>query len=132
MIRRKGGFTLLEVMVAAVIIAVGFAAVWRATGLAVDALELTRSKTLAMWAAKNRIAEYRAMNAWPKVGEMKGGVSAGDKEAFFIHETVSQTPSQNFRKLKIEISRNANDSYILARLTGYLINEKALLEKADK
>lgn len=131
MIRRKGGFTLLEVMVAAVIIAVGFAAVWRATGLAADALELTRSKTLAMWAAKDRITEYRVMNIWPDLGETKGGVAAG-KEAFFIRQTVSQTPSDNFRKVKIEISRRANDGYILARLTGYLINEKALLVKKDK
>ena len=131
MIRRKGGFTLLEVMVAAVIIAVGFAAVWRATGLAADALELTRSKTLAMWAAKDKIVEYRVMNIWPEVGETNGDVAAG-KETFFMRETVSQTPSVNFRKVKIEISRRANDGYILARLTGYFINEKALLEKTGK
>jgi general secretion pathway protein I len=124
---RKGGFTLLEVMVAAVIIAVGFAAVWHAAGLAADAIELTRSKTLAMWAAKNRMAEYRVMSVWPELGEKQGGAPAG-KESLFMRETVSETPSANFRKLKIEISRNAKDGYLLASLTGYLINEKALRE----
>ena len=131
MIRRKGGFTLLEVMAAAVVIAVGFAAVWHATGLASDALDITRSKIQATWAAKNRMAEYRVMNIWPEVGETTGGVAAG-KEAFFMRETVSRTPSENFRKVKIEVSRKADDSYILARLTGYFINEKALLGKRGR
>jgi general secretion pathway protein I len=125
MIRRKGGFTLIEVMAAAVVISVGFAAVWHATGLAADALDLTRGKNLAMWAAKNKIAEFRITNAWPELGETDGGVSAGN-EAFFLRQTVTQTPSGYFRKVKIEISRNAKDSYILARLTAYLINEKAM------
>lgn len=125
---RRQGFTLLEVMVATVIIAVGFAAVWRAGGLAADALELTRSKTLAMWAAKNRIAEYRVMAAWPELGELKGGASSGS-QMFAIRETVTKTKSPNFRKIQIEITRQDGDSYILAKLTGYVINEKALQEK---
>ncbi len=127
---RKRGFTLLEVMVAAVIIAVGFAAIWRAAGLATDALELTRSKTFAMWAAKNIMAEYRLKNAWPDMGEEKGEVSAG-KENLFMLKTVSGTPSVNFRKIKIEIFRREDDGYALARLTGYLVNEKAQFDKQE-
>lgn len=126
--RRRQGFTLLEVMVATVIIAVGFAAVWRAGGLAADALDLTRNKTLAMWAAKNRMAEYRMMEAWPEPGEVKGGSSSGS-EMFAVRETVTKTKSPNFRKIKIEVTRRDGDSYVLAKLTGYVLNERALQEK---
>lgn len=129
--RRKGGFTLLEVMVASVIIAVGFAAVWRAQGLATDALELTRNKTLAMWAIKNKIAEYRDTKGWPDLGETREAASAGP-EPFSMRQTVTKTPSASFRKVTIEVFRNAEDSYVLARLTGYVTNEKALVEIGEK
>jgi general secretion pathway protein I len=125
--RARRGFTLIEVVVSIVIIAVGFAAVSRATGLATDALGISRDKTLAMWAARNRLAEYKTMGAWPEPGEKQGGVSFG-KAAFFITEVVTQTPSPHFRKVTIRITRNRKDDYVLAKLTGYLLNENANYE----
>lgn len=125
--RRKTGFTLIEVMVAVVIVAVGFAAVWRAAGLAVDALELSRAKISAMWAARNSMAEIKIGGAWPEVGETKETVTEGNR-SFFMLKTVSQTRNVHFRKVVIEIRRSENDGYILAKLNGFALNENALQE----
>lgn len=129
--RGRRGFTLIEVVVSIVIIAVGFAAVARATGLATDALGVARDKTLAMWAARNHLAMYKVMSLWPPTGETESGVAVG-KSVFFIHETVAETPSPHFRKVTIRITRSRKDDYTLAKLTGYVLNEYANYETQAK
>ncbi len=56
---RAHGFTLVEVLVALVIVALGLAALMTTIGSAADTSGYLRDKTLAQWIAMNRIAAVR-------------------------------------------------------------------------
>jgi len=67
------GFTLVEVLVALAVVALGSAAVMSAIGTGADASARLRERTYAEWVALNRLAEIRISREWPlasnEVGE---------------------------------------------------------------
>lgn len=71
------GFTLLEVLVALVIVAFGMGAVLAALSSSADNISSLREKTIAQWVAMNQIADAR-LNSDPP----KRGVSEGDVKNF--------------------------------------------------
>lgn len=62
------GFTLLEVLVALVIVAVALGACLRATGMLADSSAGMRERTLAQWSATNHLARMRLANTLPPPG----------------------------------------------------------------
>ena len=69
---RARGFTLVEVLVALVIVAVGMAAVMSALTSSADVLQSLRERTFAQWLALNRIATLRLNNQSPAIGDTEG------------------------------------------------------------
>jgi general secretion pathway protein I len=57
--QRQNGFTLIEVMVALVIVALSLTAVTASMSQMIDASQAMRDRTYASWIALNRIAEFR-------------------------------------------------------------------------
>jgi general secretion pathway protein I len=69
---RCRGFTLVEVLVALVIVAVGMAAVLGALNSAAQSTSYFRDKTFAQWVALNRISEVRLQRQRVSEGKKKG------------------------------------------------------------
>jgi general secretion pathway protein I len=116
--RPRSGFTLIEVLVALVILAVALTAASRAARVATDSAQESRLHTLATWVAQNRIAELTASRAFPATGNTSGhGRMAGVE--FDWKETVASTPNPGFRKFTIDVLRPA-DTQILVTLNAYL------------
>lgn len=61
----SGGFTLVEVLVAAVILAAGMVAVLRGFSLAVNALDASQERLTVSSLLENKLAELE-LSAWPK------------------------------------------------------------------
>jgi general secretion pathway protein I len=68
------GFTLVEVLVALVIVAAGASAVLSSLNSAAVSTVYLRDKTFAQWIAGNRIAETRLATAPPQNGKTEGEV----------------------------------------------------------
>jgi general secretion pathway protein I len=68
------GFTLIEVLVALVIVAFGMGAVLAALSGSANNLAALREKTLAQWIALNRIADVRLNLQPPQIGTSEGDV----------------------------------------------------------
>jgi general secretion pathway protein I len=70
--KRHRGFTLIEVLVALVIVALGMAALLGTLSSAADSTIFLRDKTFAQWVGLNRIAELRLAARPPNLGKSKG------------------------------------------------------------
>ena len=68
------GFTLIEVLVALVIVAFGVGAVLAALSSSAVNVSALREKTLAQWVALNRIADVRLNLQAPQTGTTEGDV----------------------------------------------------------
>ena len=77
---RPRGFTLIEVLVALAIVAVGMAAVLGAMTSAADTAYHLRDKTFAQWVALNQIAETRLKPQLPSKGKSTGDVEFANRK----------------------------------------------------
>ena len=66
------GFTLIEVLVALAIVAIGMAAVIGAVGSSADTAAYLRDKTFANWIALNQLEQARLGNRMPAKGTTEG------------------------------------------------------------
>ncbi len=70
--RAEAGFTLIEVIVALAIVAIGMAAVLSTLSSSANTVYYLRDKTFAEWIALNRIAEVRLSGQLPGTGRSDG------------------------------------------------------------
>jgi general secretion pathway protein I len=75
-VMRVRGFTLIEVLVALVIVAFGMGAVLAALSSSADNIAALREKTLAEWVALNQVADARLNLNAPQPGVTEGDVKA--------------------------------------------------------
>lgn len=114
------GFTLIEVLVALFIVAVGLTATLRATGMGTNATGNVRVKQLGQWLIQNRAAERVAMRDWPGPGETSHEEELAGQR-FILREKVLTTPNPNFRRLEISAAPVEQPDYQAHRSVLFLI-----------
>lgn len=122
--RARGGFTLVEVLVALAIVAIALLSALRAAGMATNSMQDLRGRLLAGWVADNRLAEHRARGAWLPLGEEVGHADQGGI-AFSWREEVVATPNPAFRRVDIFVQDAASPAHSLAHVTGFVVNPPA-------
>lgn len=101
-LHRGGGFTLLEVLVALVIVGTALGACLRAVGSLANNNEAMRETTLATWSAENRLAHIRIDGEWPALGTNVFDCSQGDIH-LICTEQVSALQNPNFRRVELSV-----------------------------
>jgi general secretion pathway protein I len=108
--RRASGFTLVEVLVALVIVAVGMSALLAALGAAADNTNYLRDKTFAQWIALNRVAEQRLQGRMPSRGKTSGETEfAGNRWQWEQEVTELDVPGVLRMDVKVRLA-NAGGS----------------------
>ena len=100
---RSAGFTLIEVLVALAVIALGLTAVIKALGEYTDTANYTRQKTLASWIATNKLTEIAIAPQWPSLGDYDEDVEFARQQWRCAIE-VSETPVEMLRRVDVSVS----------------------------
>ncbi len=117
---RQSGFTLLEVMVALVILAVGMSALVRAAGGNASSAAYLKNKTFAQWVAANKINEIRLEHQWPETGSKSGRVFYAGIEWAWKQQTLN-TEDSEVRRIEVSVQQEAErDSAALITLSAFI------------
>jgi general secretion pathway protein I len=118
--RRLAGFTLIEVVVAIAVVALGMMAVFRVVNDTVNNSGYLRDRTLATWIADNRLVEMRLAAALPSVDETDGEVDYANQRWHWT-ATVSQTPVEDLRRIDVRVRRDSDsEESALAEVSGFV------------
>jgi general secretion pathway protein I len=117
--RSTRGFTLIEVLIALIILGVALLAAARAANIATEGAEESKLRTLATWVAQNRIALLTATRSFPATGTTSGSSAMGGID-FAWQQTASDTPNAAFRKIEVRVLR-PNDTQTITTLNAYLV-----------
>jgi general secretion pathway protein I len=104
---RQPGFTLIEVLVALVIVAFGMGAVLASLSAAADNVAALREKTLAQWVALNQVADTRLNLQTPQTATTEGdikGFGNGDWHWQQIVTNVQGIPG--LLQITVKVRRN--------------------------
>lgn len=114
------GFTLIEVVVALAIIAVGMLAVYKTIGDTTHNVEYLRDRSLAAWIADNQITAMRLTGEFPSVDETEGDVDYAGRRWHWV-ANVSQTPVNGLRRIDIHVRREGDPAESsLVSLAGFV------------
>lgn len=115
---RARGFTLLEVLIALLILAIALFALIRAAGSSVTNFAELRDRTLAGWVAANMLAETRLKNAFPDPGKSDGDLKYAARD-WRWELVVQSTEEPRIRRLDIRVSSKLQPQTPLVQLTGF-------------
>ena len=114
----SSGFTLIEVMVAMAIAALGLAAVAASVSQMIDAGAAMQQRTYASWIAQNKIAEMRLANVIPDVSESSGDTIYANRE-WTWRATVSETGVENLYRVDVQVGL-ANGDENIRTVSGFV------------
>ncbi len=99
---RSAGFTLLEVLVALVIVGTALGASLRAVGSLTQNSSDLRASMMATWSAENRLAQIRLAHEWPALGQRRFDCPQGELH-LVCEENVYTTPNPYFRRVEVSV-----------------------------
>lgn len=99
---RNAGFTLIEVLVALVVVAVALVALVRAASVQVTSFDALRERTLAGWVASNVLVETRLATSQPPTGRSDGRVRLAGRDWRWLRE-VKATPDLGIRRVDVSV-----------------------------
>lgn len=116
--QRQSGMTLLEVMLALVILATAGLAVMQAASESLRNQDYLQQKTFATWVASNRLAELKIEDEWPGLNWEEEEIEFAGVIWYLRYKGV-KTSNNNFRALDVEVS-DTKDGQALGYIRTYV------------
>lgn len=122
---RTGGFTLIEVLVALAIVAIGMAAVLESLTSSANTALFLQDKTFAEWVALNRIETVRLSNTVPAVGTSSDTLDYAGR-SWEWQQKVTDTKIPGMVQIAVDVrpanSQAGDDRGWYASATGFVGN----------
>ena len=99
---KQAGFTLLEVMVALLVVAVSLGGAVKVIGNAANNTTRMNNKAFANWVALNQIAKLRIAKDFPKFGEQKGNDEMAGRKWVWSQKSI-KTDDDNIRRIEMSV-----------------------------
>lgn len=120
--QRQQGFTLLEVLVALIIVVTALGASLRAVGSLTQNSDGLRSAMMATWSAENRLVQIRLSHAFPSVGKQRFDCPQGDL-ALVCEEEVLTSPNPRLRRVEVSVYDQAHPERRIIKLVQLVLNQ---------
>lgn len=106
--KKTAGFTLIEVLVAFLVLALSVAVLMKASGAVSRSAIQLKEKTIAQWVAMNKMVELRLAKKVPEVGRSNGEDEMANKSWRWDIE-VKKTEFPDLRQVQISVKRADED-----------------------
>ena len=116
--RHKRGFTLLEVLIALMVISISLVAIAGEMISMLNAANTMTERTYASWIAHNKGTEMRLANIIPEVSTSSGELEYANRE-WAWRALVSETGVDNLFRVDVTISYPGGDP-IMRPITGFI------------
>jgi general secretion pathway protein I len=117
-VKRACGFTLIEVMVALLVITLGMGAVIVTTGESAWKSSHLRESTIASWVAYNEIAMYRAKRTWSEATSRSGEAEMANAQWEWKMQ-ITGTDDPSLRRVDVEVFIKG-ETAVKSRVTGFI------------
>ena len=117
---RVRGFTLVEVLVAMTILAVGVSALVSASAASTFRSGKLREREVARWVAANHLNTLQALPSWPDLGATNTEVEMV-KQTWYIR-TRTKKEDLGLRRMDIEVRLNKDAESYIYSVTGFAGN----------
>ena len=116
------GFTLLEVLVALVIVGTALGASLRAVGSLTSNSAGLRASMMATWSAENRLVQIRLEKQFPAIGKRSFECPQGDLK-LVCQEEVLASPNPRLRRVEVSVYDMADPDRRIIKLVQLVLNE---------
>ena len=113
------GFTLIECLVALLIVAVVLASASRALGMIIHDVHDSYVREVATWIAENEYNEYNIRAVYPEVGIKDEKITFAGVN-FNLKQKVIQTANPYFRRIEISISETETPNYVIFKTVNFI------------
>jgi general secretion pathway protein I len=119
---RQRGFTLLEVLVALLIVGTALGAALRAMGSLTQNSEGLRTTMMATWSAENRLVQVRLARSWPAPGKTSFECPQADLN-FICEEEVITSPNPRMRRVEVSVYEASVPDRRIIKLVQLVLQE---------
>ena len=116
--KKSMAFTLIEVMVALVILTIAAGAIIENTTASNRNTQYLRDRTLAQWVAYNEIALYRAKRIWGNTSNRKGRTNMAGREWIWSMQILA-TDDPSLRRLVVSVSLADQPENVISTIDGF-------------
>lgn len=116
------GFTLLEVLVALVIVGTALGASLRAVGSLTQNSSGLRLAMMATWSAENRLVQIRLARTFPTVGKQTFDCPQGDQVLSCVEEVIA-SPNPRLRRVEVSVYELQHPERRIIKLVQLVLNQ---------
>ncbi|MRV75736.1 type II secretion system protein GspI [Duganella sp. FT92W] len=119
---RSPGFTLLEVLVALMIVGTALGASLRAIGSLTQNSDGLRATMMATWSAENRLVEVRLAKRFPPLGKSNFDCPQGDLKLTCMEDVIA-TPNPRLRRVEVSVYDQNQPERLIIKLVQLVLQE---------
>lgn len=128
---KHAGFTLIEVLVAMTIIAVGVSALVSSAGASAWRADYLREREFGRWVASNALAELQSLPAWPDIGTKNKEVEMGDT-SWYVRTQTQKVADADLRRVDIQVRLDKNAENYIYTVAGFVGNPESRFGSKDE
>lgn len=121
---RARGFTLVEVMVALAVVAIGLIAAFNGIIQMAHSTAFLRERALADWIAMNQITEIRLSDSFPDVGRFDGDAEFAGRN-WRWEAQISETGVNGLRRIDLSVAYEESPQDVVSIVTGFVSRRSA-------